>query len=163
MNEQILDVLSRVVHPDGDQSIVALGLVEAPRVEGQRISVALRFRRARDPFAEALRRQSEQALREAFPGYEAAVEATFPAPAAPPASPPEGGTKPAKSAPRALEGVRHAVAVLSGKGGVGKSTVAANLAVALAQRGYRVGLLDADIYGPSIPKMFGVEGVKPLL
>ena len=60
-----------------------------------------------------------------------------------------------------IPGVKHVIAVASGKGGVGKSTVTANLAVALAKQGYKVGLLDADIYGPSIPKMMGVEGEQP--
>ncbi len=70
---------------------------------------------------------------------------------------------PRPQAEKPLAGVKHTVAVFSGKGGVGKSTVAANLAVALARQGYRVGLLDADIHGPSIPKMFGVEDARPMM
>ena len=70
---------------------------------------------------------------------------------------------PRPQAEKPLAGVKHTVAVFSGKGGVGKSTVAANLAVALAKQGYRVGLLDADIHGPSIPKMFGVEDARPVM
>jgi len=81
----------------------------------------------------------------------------------PPVAPPAPGRPPAPQPPRtgpALPGVRHIVAVASGKGGVGKSTTACNLALALAAQGLKVGLLDADIYGPSVPKLFGLSG-KP--
>ena len=63
--------------------------------------------------------------------------------------------------PNSLSNVKHVIAISSGKGGVGKSTITSNLAVTLAKQGYAVGLIDADIFGPSIPKMFGVEGAQP--
>jgi ATP-binding protein involved in chromosome partitioning len=159
MNEQVLGILARIAHPESDKNIVALGMVEALDVTPERISFSLRFSKPRDPFASAIKRQCEQALRQEFPGHAVAVELLFAEvrPAQPAAK------KQAAHAPVAPKNVRYTVAVMSGKGGVGKSTIAANLSIALAQRGYRVGLIDADIYGPSIPKMFGVEDAKPLL
>lgn len=154
-----MGILARVVHPENDKDIVALNMVEQLEVAADRIALSLRFGKPRDPFAATLRGQCEQLLRQAFPSH--AVEVTLIFAEAKPK--PASAKKPAAKEPAAMENVRYAVAVMSGKGGVGKSTVAANLSVALAQKGYRVGLLDADIYGPSIPKMFGVEDVKPLL
>ncbi|MDR0414456.1 MAG: Mrp/NBP35 family ATP-binding protein [Prevotellaceae bacterium] len=159
MDEQILEILSRIAHPESDKNIVELGMVEALTVSPNRISFSLRFGRPRDPFAGDLRRQCEQALGQRFPDYAVEVALLF-AEAKPTTS---AAKKTAAHTPVAPENVRFAVAVMSGKGGVGKSTIAANLAVALAQKGYRVGLIDADIYGPSIPKMFGAEDAKPLL
>ncbi|MDR3188661.1 MAG: Mrp/NBP35 family ATP-binding protein [Prevotellaceae bacterium] len=159
MKEQVLGILARVVHPENDKDIVALNMVEQLEVAADRIALSLRFGKPRDPFAATLRGQCEQLLRQAFPSHAVEVALIFAEAKPKPAS----AKKPAAKEPAAMENVRYAVAVMSGKGGVGKSTVAANLSVALAQKGYRVGLLDADIYGPSIPKMFGVEDVKPLL
>jgi ATP-binding protein involved in chromosome partitioning len=159
MNEQVLGVLAHIAHPESDKNIVALGMVEALDVTSERISFSLRFGKPRDPFAAAIKRQCEQALKQRFPGH--AVEATLLFAEVKPVQ--AAAKKQAAPAPAAPSNVRYTVAVMSGKGGVGKSTVAANLAISLAQRGYRVGLIDADIYGPSIPKMFGVEDAKPLL
>jgi ATP-binding protein involved in chromosome partitioning len=159
MNEQVLGALSRVAHPESGKNIVALGLIEALDVTPERISLSLRFGKPRDPFASAIGRQCERALKQAFPGH--AVEVALLFAAAKPAQP--AAKKPAPRAPTQPENVRYTVAVMSGKGGVGKSTIAVNLSISLAQKGYRVGLIDADIYGPSIPKMFGVEDAKPLL
>lgn len=154
-----MGVLSRVVHPECDKDIVSLGMVEVVEATATRVAAALRFAKPRDPFAGTLGRQCEQLLRQVFP--ECAVEVTLRFAEAKPQ--PSPAKKQAVKAPAAMERVRYAVAVMSGKGGVGKSTVAVNLSVSLAQKGYRVGLLDADIYGPSIPKMLGVEDCKPLL
>ena len=159
MKEQILEILARIVHPEKDKNIVALGMVASLEATPERIAVSLRFVRPRDPFAATLRQQCEQLLRQAFPSH--AVEVALHVAEAKP-SPPAAKRQEAK-APAAVGSVRHAVAVMSGKGGVGKSTVAVNLSVALAQQGYRVGLMDADIYGPSVPKMLGVENLKPQL
>ncbi|MDR3297302.1 MAG: Mrp/NBP35 family ATP-binding protein, partial [Prevotellaceae bacterium] len=158
MTEQILSVLSQVVHPESEANIVELGMVQLEEASEARVAVTLRFARPRDPFAGAIRQQCEQLLRQHFPQREVAVSVPIvePKKAATPAK------KPVAQSPQKPAGVRHVVAVMSGKGGVGKSTVTANLAVTLAQQGYKVGLLDGDIYGPSIPKMFGVEDAKPL-
>jgi ATP-binding protein involved in chromosome partitioning len=159
MKEQLLEILAHVVHPENDKSIVALGMVELHEASPDRIALSLRFGRPRDPFANTIRQQCEQLLREAFPSRIVEVALLFPeAKPSPPVA-----KKQAAKAPATVENVRHVVAVVSGKGGVGKSTVAVNLSVSLAQQGYRVGLLDADIYGPSIPKMLGVENFKPQL
>jgi ATP-binding protein involved in chromosome partitioning len=147
------------VHPENDKNIVALNMVESLEVTPDRIAFLLRFGKPRDPFAATIRQQCEQRLRQAFPGHAVEVELRFAeAKPLPPAA-----KKPAAKAPVAVDGARWAVAVMSGKGGVGKSTVAVNLSVALAQKGYKVGLMDADIYGPSVPKMLGMEDAKPLL
>ncbi|MDR1022323.1 MAG: Mrp/NBP35 family ATP-binding protein [Prevotellaceae bacterium] len=159
MNEQVLGILMRIAHPESDKNIVALGMVEALNVTPERISFSLRFGKPRDPFASAIKRQCEQALRQEFPGR--AVEVALLFAEAQPMQP--AAKRPATHTPAAPKNIRYTVAVMSGKGGVGKSTIAANLSISLAQRGYRVGLIDADIYGPSIPKMFGVEDAKPLL
>ncbi|MDR0712186.1 MAG: Mrp/NBP35 family ATP-binding protein [Prevotellaceae bacterium] len=157
--EQVLEILSRIAHPESDKNIVALGLVEALDVTPERVSFSLRFDRPRDPFASAIRQQCEQALKQAFPSHAVEVALLFAE-----AKPVQlAAKKQAARTPTAPENVRYTVAVMSGKGGVGKSTIAANLSISLAQKGYRVGLLDADIYGPSIPKMFGVEAAKPLI
>lgn len=161
MKEQLLALLARVVHPENDTNIVALNMVELQEVTPERIALLLRFGRPRDPFAATLRQQCEQLLRQAFPRH--AVEVGLLFAEAKSLRPSAAKPKPEAKAPAAIGSVRYAVAVMSGKGGVGKSTVAVNLSVALAQQGYRVGLMDADIYGPSIPKMLGLEDAKPQL
>jgi ATP-binding protein involved in chromosome partitioning len=122
----------------------------ADRGEDGSVAITLRFQKARDPFAQKIKRQVEELMKATFPENEAMVIIREAAPK-----------------PRRQENITtttdicRIVAVASGKGGVGKSTVTANLAVALRQRGCNVGILDADIYGPSQNKMFGVEGYIP--
>lgn len=153
MVDKIKALLAEIHHPESGSDIVSLGMVEQISAQPEKINISLRFTRLRDPFAMSIKRQVYDAVSKAFPEtHEINVFIK------------EGEAKPAPKAAeptRRISGVKHLIAVASGKGGVGKSTVTANLAVALSKAGCRVGILDADIYGPSEPKMFGVEGFQP--
>ncbi len=149
--ETLRAALSTLRDPASGQDIVAAGMVEGIEVRGGLVQVALSVDRARAAALEPLRREAE-ALLARQPGVtNAAVILTAHKPPEPAKPPPAPGQRAAL-----LPGVRAIIAVASGKGGVGKSTVAVNLAVALARQGLAVGLLDADIYGPSLPRMLGL-------
>lgn len=145
----ITDILRTVRYPGDGKNLVEAGMVEDDiRIEGKKVSFSLIFEKPTDPFIKSTVRSAEAALEHALPGEieikgNIAVKTRM--------------QLPPKAAPL-LPGVKNIVGISSGKGGVGKSTVAANLAVSLAAAGYKVGLLDADLFGPSVPKMFGVEG-----
>ena len=144
----ILDALKNVRYPASGKNIVEAGMVaDDIRIDGNKVSFSLVFDRPTDPFIKSLVRAAEAAI-ETYISPEVEIKGNIGVQVAQAAPAP---------APRPLAGVKNIVGVSSGKGGVGKSTVAANLAVALAREGYKVGLLDADIFGPSQPKMFGVE------
>lgn len=146
----ILDALSTVRYPGNGKNLVEAGMVaDNIRIDGQKVSFSLIFDRPTDPFMKSMLKAAETAIHTyAAPDVEVTI-ATESRQAARP--------EPGKMLPR----VKNVVAVSSGKGGVGKSTVAANLAIALSKLGYKVGLLDADIFGPSVPKMFQVEDARP--
>lgn len=146
--KEIRDLLAEVKYPGSNQTIVALDMVQQIRAEGEKVIFRLVFQKQNDPFAGAVRKKCEALIREKTSYREVEIETVF---------------MQDLERPFSLERVKHIVAVSSGKGGVGKSTVAANLAVALAGQGYKVGLVDADIFGPSIPKMFGCEEERPYM
>ncbi|MBR2658087.1 MAG: Mrp/NBP35 family ATP-binding protein [Loktanella sp.] len=158
--DEILSALSRIALPDGGD-IVSRDMVRALRIDADKVSFVIE---AADPAEAAqldsVRRAAEQIV-QALPGVNhvsAVLTAHGPAPK--PAAPPslKVGRHPTPQAgPAKVSGVDRILAIGSGKGGVGKSTVSSNLAVALARQGRRVGLLDADIYGPSQPRMMGVS------
>lgn len=146
--KEIRDVLSEVKYPGTSKSIVALDMVQNIKVEDSKVDFRLVFQKSNDPFVGAVKKKCESLLKEKLGYAIVEIETVF---------------VHDLEKPLALEKVKHIVAVSSGKGGVGKSTVASNLAVALAKLGYKVGLVDADIYGPSMPKMFGCEDASPYM
>ncbi|MDR0845687.1 MAG: Mrp/NBP35 family ATP-binding protein, partial [Tannerella sp.] len=150
--KMILDALSKVRYPGTEKDLVAAGMVDDNiRIDGNRVSFSLLFEKPADPFIKSVVKAAETAIL-TYISKEIDIKGRISVVTRQAARPePE----------RLLPGVKNSIAVSSGKGGVGKSTVAANLAVALAGLGYKVGLLDADIFGPSQPKMFQVEDARP--
>lgn len=154
----ILAALSAVVDSDHDNDVVALDMVQGIVIRDGHVMFSLEVDPERGPALEPLRKTCEAAVYK-VPGV-LSVTAVLTAHSGQPPKAAETAPKPAQNpaqAPLSLPGIKKIVAVASGKGGVGKSTVAVNLAIALANRGLKVGLLDADIYGPSVPRMMGIS------
>lgn len=150
-HEEIINRLKAVIHPETGENIIDGGIVTSVAADDDNITVNITFRKAKDPFASRIQRNIREVLREAAPQASVEIAVTDRKPAA---------HQPAEH--KSFAGhIGKVIAIASGKGGVGKSTVAANLAVALRDKGFRTGLLDADIYGPSQPKMFGCEDYMP--
>lgn len=144
----ITDILKTVRYPGNGKNLVEASMVEDDiRIDGNKVSFSLIFDKPTDPFIRSVVRSAETAIEQALGSDNVEVKGNIAVKI----------RNPRPEKPRLLPGVKNIVGVSSGKGGVGKSTVAANLAVSLAAKGYKVGLLDADIFGPSMPKMFGVE------
>jgi ATP-binding protein involved in chromosome partitioning len=155
--EDVIAALRAVKDPELFKDIVTLNMVKDVRVDGPLVRVHVQLTTPNCPMKETIRRDVENAVRGA--GAER-VEVELSAPPAKTA----GGARPGgmpQPSPDALPQVRNIIAVGAGKGGVGKSTIALNLAVGLSRMGARVGLMDGDIYGPSMPTMLGIKGKPP--
>ena len=150
---QVYDVLKTINYPGYQRDIVSSGVVQGMDISGQDVRVVLQLSSNQQNIAAQLKQATEAAV-QAIPGVNVVAAEVRLRDQARPGSPQNRNPFANMSA---LPGVRHVIAVASGKGGVGKSTVATNIAVALGMAGLRTGLLDADIYGPSIPLMMGVH------
>lgn len=155
----VLNALKHVVEPDREKNIVRLDLVRNLQVDGNRVSFTVVCPEPGTPFEKQVARACRQAIHdEVDPSLEVDVEvdAEMISLGDEIAVGDQSGDKEPEN-----KGVQNTIAVASGKGGVGKSTVAVNLAIALAEQDYNVALVDTDIYGPSIPTMMGMQGKKP--
>ena len=148
--KQVMQALTAIVDPEQESDIARLGMIQHLEVEGDTVSFTVLVKDLRTPFAQ----QVAEACREA-------IQATLGAHLTVNVALESKKLAPGQGAKQPQQGVQHMIAVASGKGGVGKSTVAVNLSVALARQGHAVGLVDTDIYGPSVPTMFGIENQKP--
>lgn len=149
--DQVLDALRNVLEPAENKDIVSLGMVKDVSCQGGVVRFTIKLRQPGTPLQVPIERMVKRVV-SAIPGV-ADVQIRFQS-APTPVMPPE---------PLANFNAKHVIAVASGKGGVGKTTVAVNLAVALAKMGERVGLLDGDIQGPNVPIMLGIAGEKPVV
>ncbi len=146
----ITDALEKVIYAGTKKNLIESEmLADTPSINGMKVSLTLIFPRDTDPFLKSTIKAAEAAIHfYVSKDIEVTIETEF-------------KSTPRPEVEKLLPEVKNIIAVSSGKGGVGKSTVSANLAIALARLGYKVGLLDTDIFGPSMPKMFGVEEDKP--
>ena len=150
--QQVIDALRHVRYPGTGKDLIESGMLEDDiRISGFEVSFSLIFQKDNDPFMKSVVKAAEVALQTYIdPNVAAKINIKKPT------------SNPSLKGRETKINAKHIIAIHSGKGGVGKSTVTANLAVALAQQGYRVGLLDADIHGPSMPKMFHTEDCRPV-
>lgn len=158
--KMIMDALATVTYAGTKKNLVESGMVaDTPSINGMKVKVVLLFPRDTDPFLKSTVKAAEAAIKYHY--QQLAANSEKPTADIEVEIETEFKSKPRPEIEKLLPGVKNIIAVSSGKGGVGKSTVSANLAISLARLGYKVGLLDTDIFGPSMPKMFNCEDARP--